>query len=260
MSHMTVDVNLCKKDGSCVAVCPSGALCLSEDGYPAEFSEARCILCGQCMAVCAAGALAHADMPSHSFEPLPGMQPTPEQMDGLLKSRRSIRAFKEQPVSREVIQACLDIARRAPSANNSQKLHWIVLDGNEKVRELAREMIFGVQSVGMQPRLLEQWENGEDKMLRGAPMVVVACAPTEYAWGKEDAAIALSYFEMAAETRGIGACWAGFLTRIAAVHAPVRWQLKVPNGYSVRGALMVGESKYAYHLIPPRKALSVQWC
>ena len=35
--------------------------------------------------------------------------------------------------------------------------------------------------------------------------------------------------------------------------------LKVPEGFVVRGALMLGESKYRYRRIPPRKPLSAQW-
>jgi nitroreductase/NAD-dependent dihydropyrimidine dehydrogenase PreA subunit len=260
MSHMVVDLNLCQKDGACVAVCPSGAIQLNRDGFPTEFSEGECILCGHCMAVCATEALSHPGMPREGFEPLPNSMPTSAQMDGLLVSRRSIRAFKKRPVNRETILTCLDIARHAPSAKNAQVLNWIVIDGANKVRELAREMILGLEPVSMRLSELEQWQNAKDGMLRGAPMVVVACAPTNYTWGKEDAAIALAYFEMAARTRGLSACWAGYLTHIAGNHAPLQQLLNVPDGYTVRGAMMVGESKYSYRRVPPRKPLSLQWC
>jgi nitroreductase len=89
--------------------------------------------------------------------------------------------------------------------------------------------------------------------------VAVVCAPKDYGWGKEDGAIALTYLELAAEARGLGACWAGYLTRIAAVHEPLCRLLGVPDGYVVCGGLMLGKGKYSYRSIPPRKALSVQW-
>jgi hypothetical protein len=54
-------------------------------------------------------------------------------------------------------------------------------------------------------------------------------------------------------------CWAGYLTHVAGVHAPIREMLSVPEGYAVQGGLMLGERKHAYRLIPPRKPLSVQW-
>lgn len=260
MSQITVDATLCMKGGACVEVCPSRCLSFNQDGFPEERSDSKCILCGHCLAVCPTGALAVADLPIDSFEPLPSALPALEQMDGLLRSRRSIRAFKEDPVSRDVILSLLDVARRAPTARNSQKLHWIVVEGQEKVHALAKETVNGLQPLSVPPGLLDQWKNGYDFVLRGAPMLVVACAPTEYEWGKEDAAIALTYFEMAANVRGIGTCWAGYLTAVASRHAPLCRLLNVPDGFSVRGCLMVGESKHTYLRVPPRKALSLQWC
>jgi nitroreductase len=211
------------------------------------------------MSVCVTGALVHADMAADSFESLPGVLPAPEQIDSLLKSRRSIRSFKDKPADRETILSCLNIARRAPTAKNSQRLHWIVVEGKEKVRELSLEAINGLDASSVQPGLLQRWNEGYDFILRRAPSVVVVCAPTEYAWGKEDASIALTYFEMAAKARGVGVCWAGYLTVVAQRHAPLRRLLRVPDGYSVRGAMMVGQSKYTYRRVPPRKPLSVQW-
>ena len=74
---------------------------------------------------------------------------------------------------------------------------------------------------------------------------------------------ALSYcegaLELAAEARGLGVCWAGYLTRIAGLYEPVRKMLEVPEGYAVRGGLMLGEGMHAYGRIPPRKPLSAHW-
>ena len=79
MSQMTVDMNICEKDGACVAVCPTGALQMNRAGFPAEFLEDSCIECGHCMAVCATEALDHPGMPRDAFEPQPDAMPTPEQ-------------------------------------------------------------------------------------------------------------------------------------------------------------------------------------
>ena len=237
MNQITVDTSLCKRDGVCVDVCPSRTLALNEEGFPEEVSEDKCILCGHCVAVCASHALTHSGLPEEDFLPI----------------------FKDRPVARETLEELLDVARRAPTASNSQKLHWIVVGDKAKVHALSEESVKWIRSSGNGTALLESWESGYDFVLRGAPTVVVACAPVEYGWGKQDCAIALTYLELAAEARGLGACWAGYLTRIAAVHAPLRQALSVPEGYVVCGGLMLGERKYAYRRIPPRKPLSVQW-
>jgi nitroreductase len=180
-------------------------------------------------------------------------------MDGMLMSRRSVRAFKDRPVARETLEELLDVARRAPTASNSQKLKWIVVGDGAKVRALSQAAVNWMRSSGNSSALLEQWDCGYDFVLRGAPAVVVACAPEDYGWGKQDCAIALTFLELAAEARGLGVCWAGYLTRIAEIHAPLRQALSVPEGYVVCGGLMLGEGKYSYRQIPPRKPLSVQW-
>jgi len=61
-----------------------------------------------------------------------------------IQTRRSIRAFRPDPVRREVLEELLDVCRWAPSARNAQPWHFAVLGGtvldevkarlNEKVR------------------------------------------------------------------------------------------------------------------------------
>jgi nitroreductase/NAD-dependent dihydropyrimidine dehydrogenase PreA subunit len=260
VSRIAVDRTLCIQDGACAEVCPTRALALGQDGFPEEVPESRCILCGHCVAVCSRNALAHVELPEEPLLPAATELPSPALIDSFLMSRRSIREFKDQPVGAHVLQALLDVARRAPTANNSQQLDWIVVEGTAKVHALAAETVNGLRHAsGLSPSLLEQWENGYDFVLRGAPALVVACAPEDYGWRREDCAIAITFLELAAESRGLGACWAGYLTRIAALHKPLRQLLSVPDGYSVCGGLMLGKGKYSYRRIPPRKPLSVQW-
>jgi nitroreductase len=243
-----------------VAVCPSRVLALDADGFPEEIPESRCILCGHCAAVCPHSAFHHAGLPEDEFLAMPAELPGAAVIDGFLMSRRSVREYKDRPVGRAVMEELLDVARRAPTASNSQKLHWIVIEERAKLRALTQETVNGARLSGVRPDLLQQWEvEGYDFVLRGAPTVVVVCAPKEYGWGKEDGAIALTFLELAAEARGLGACWTGFLARFAATHEPICRLLNVPEGYYVCGGLMLGEPVYAYRRIPPRKPLSVQW-
>jgi nitroreductase len=185
--------------------------------------------------------------------------PSPTVIDGFLISRRSVREFQDRPIARKTLKALLDVARRAPTASNSQKLHWIVVGERAKVHALSVKAMSWLRTSEISPALLAQWEKGYDFILRDAPAVIVVCTPADYAWGKHDCAIALTFLELAAEARGLGVCWAGYLTRVAGVYAPIRQALSVPEGYVVHGGLMLGERKYSYRLVPPRKPLSVQW-
>lgn len=259
MNQIAVDKTLCRKDGVCVDVCGSRTLTMDEDGFPVEDPEQTCILCGHCLAVCAAGALTHAGLPGEPLLPMPTELPSAAAMEGLLISRRSVRTFRNKPVSQETLEALLQVARRAPTAHNSQLLQWIVVNGQEKVHALAEIMASAVRGIEGFQGMLKLWDTGYDFFLRNAPTVVVAYAPADYPWEKTDGAIALTYLELAAEARKLGVCWAGLLTHITAQDARLRQALHLPEGCVVSGALMLGEPHYKFRKVPPRKPLSVQW-
>jgi nitroreductase/NAD-dependent dihydropyrimidine dehydrogenase PreA subunit len=259
MSRILIDQDLCLRDGACVEVCPARYLAQDPDGVPVEVAERNCILCGHCVAVCPNGAFTHNELPDAEFLPVLAEWPNAATIDGFLNSRRSVREFKPEPVDRPTLEALLDVARRAPSASNSQKLQWIVVSGVDQVRAIASKIVACGRISGVHPALLAQWDAGYDFVLRNAPTLVIACAPEEYRWGKEDGAIAVTFLELAAEARGLGACWAGYLTRVAEEHESLRNLLHVPAGFAVRGGLMLGHGTHVYSRIPPRKPLTAHW-
>lgn len=67
-----------------------------------------------------------------------------------IKSRKSIRAYKPDPVPKKVLTALLEVATRAPSGSNTQPWEFIVLTG-ETLGELNRAMIERLHSGKMRP-------------------------------------------------------------------------------------------------------------
>jgi nitroreductase len=61
-------------------------------------------------------------------------------VDGVIRNRRSVRAFLPVPVAKETILEILDVAARAPSGTNTQPWKVIVVTGEIKVA-LSRELI-----------------------------------------------------------------------------------------------------------------------
>ncbi|MBK1687950.1 nitroreductase [Rubrivivax gelatinosus] len=69
------------------------------------------------------------------------MTPTPDSIavvDAAIASRRSIRAFRPDPVPRETVERILEVASRAPSGTNVQPWKVTVLSGAAKARLSAR--------------------------------------------------------------------------------------------------------------------------
>jgi len=63
-----------------------------------------------------------------------------EIVDGVIRGRRSVRAFLPTPVPSETVLEILDVAARAPSGTNTQPWQVIVVTG-EKKDALSRELI-----------------------------------------------------------------------------------------------------------------------
>lgn len=263
MELITVDKEMCRRDGICMAACPTGCIKADDEGYPIPANEAACIGCGHCVAICPHGALENSRVPMADFTP-----PARERADlpavaGLMKFRRSVRTFKDQAVPRETLAELLDIARFAPTAVNTQQISYIVTLDPDKTRGLvdgvAEWMRANISERPYFTRFVEEWDRGQDRILRGAPHVVVALGDANNDWGLTDAAIALSYLELAAAAQGLGVCWAGLLQRALANNPELAASIGVPAGKSICGALMLGVPKYKYSLVPPRNPAKVSW-
>ncbi|MEM1038851.1 MAG: nitroreductase [Pseudomonadota bacterium] len=59
------------------------------------------------------------------------------EFEQVIQDRRSIRGFKNKPVSRELLESVIELANRAPSSMNTQPWHLHVLTGEplERVRQ-----------------------------------------------------------------------------------------------------------------------------
>lgn len=263
MDLITADRLLCKRDGLCATVCPMGTIVMDEAGYPRAAEGAPCIRCGHCLAVCPKGALRHAELSMEDCDPAPEKLPTLPELSGLMRFRRSVRLYKDRPVPRETLAGLLDIARHAPTAVNTQQVSYIVTADPAKTRALAAGVAEWMRAnIHVRPyfaRFVEEWDRGNDRILRGAPHVVVALADAQNDWGEVDCTIALSYLELAAAAAGLGVCWAGILQRALAGDPALAASLGVPPDKRPCGALMLGEPKHRYARIPPRNAAQVRW-
>ncbi|MFO7878097.1 MAG: nitroreductase family protein [Desulfovermiculus sp.] len=262
MNRVEIDRQKCLQDGLCVAECPFGIFAPSEDGVPSVVpgAEAGCITCGHCIAICPGAAITVNDMSAEDCEPVdPELAVSRQQVVQLLKSRRSIRSYKNRPVDRSTLEDLLNISRWAPTAKNEQPVHWIVLQDAQDVASLAAMVVDWMRHKQIQPDIVQAFDQGRDIIHRGAPCLLVAHAPSNGIKPVEDCTIAIATIEAAAPTFGLGACWAGFFMSAAREHQPIKDFFSLPAGHHVYGALMLGYPKVKYNRIPPRDALKVTW-
>ncbi|NMB97861.1 MAG: nitroreductase [Clostridiaceae bacterium] len=113
----------------------------------------------------------------------------------LIKSRHSVRSYKDVPVEKEKLLQMIEAARNAPSATNAQPWHFIVVTDKQIKDELAETY----------PR---EW-------FKSAPAIIVACGDHSRSWKRKDGkdhcdidiAIAVDHMMLAATELGLGACW-----------------------------------------------------
>jgi nitroreductase len=157
----------------------------------------------------------------------------------LVQSRRSVRAYRPEPVEADKLRYVLEAARWAPSAKNAQPYKILVL--SDPAEKDALSVAY--------PR---PW-------FRAAPHVVAICVrPAEaylrphdafnFAW--VDAAIAMDHLQLAAAEQGLGTCWIGAFDPAAAAKA-----LHLPDGWEVAGMTPLGHPAPESAMKRPRKPL-----
>lgn len=273
MDFLEINLDKCARDGICVAECPSRIIQLDPvEGHPRATSDAElfCLECGHCVAVCPQGALTLRWLgPDDCPVADPGGVLAPDRAEAFLRTRRSIRTFKDRPVERDKLEKLLEIACYAPSAKNEQPWHFIVVEQPGEVRRLAGMVIDWMRGfINSSPavaenygfgRVVEAWDGGYERICRGAPHVIVAHGDRNWAFGVEDCTLALDYLELYAPALGLGTCWAGYLYTAVNQYEPLSEALALPSHHRAYGAMMVGYPKYTYERFPPRRSPKVTW-
>ncbi len=254
-------------------VCPVQIIGMDEKNripYPIEGAQELCINCGHCMAVCAPAALSLETMAPQACLPLKeGWRLSPDKIEPFLKGRRSIRNYKDEPVERAVIEKLIDIARYAPSGINRQPVSWEVISGKENIHGLSEAVIDWMRGLLKEQsplaaslhleNIITAWDKGSDRICRGAPHIILAYSIKEDLTGPQGCTIALAYFELAALSFGLGACWAGYVAMAANMSDEVRRFVGLSPRVGCHGAMMLGYPKYNYSRIPLRNNPAVKW-
>jgi nitroreductase len=185
-----------------------------------------------------------------------------------LRARRSIRAYRPEPVEKDTLLTLLDTARYSATGSNAQLVGWIVIHNPDTIHTLAgmtidwmREHTHDNHPISRYlPAHIENWDQGIDGICRNAPEILVAHVPAGNRMAAIDAIIALTYVDVAAPAYGVGTCWAGLLTMAARDSRPLMEALGIPAGREIGYAMLAGYPKYRPARIPPgRRPLNVSW-
>lgn len=262
MNTILIDADKCKKEGLCVEECPFDLFIKTESGLPelaSGYGEV-CLNCGHCIAICPGNAITLNGLTSEDCDKVDRKTaPDKKQVLQLLRSRRSIRNFKNEPVDKQVIADLIDLSRWAPTAKNIQPVSWLAVTDKDLIHSYSSHVIDWFKELNLFPALVNEFEKGNDMINRDAPCLLIAHAASDGLKPVVDCSIAATTVEIAAPTFGLGACWAGFFMAAAVNHTPLIDALALPDNHQAYAALMLGLPTHRYSRIPPRNPASVEW-
>ncbi len=260
---VVVDNLKCVVCGDCVNTCVNGRISIV-DGH-IQILDSVCILCGHCQAVCRENAITVNSDCFLDKDYVFSLDISSEDMSNYMRSRRSIRKYKENEIPDNLLEEIMDTIRFAPSAINMQDTKWSLINSKEKSDKLEQLMIDYLKenlenqtpltkTINIE-RIIKSYQNGKNPLLRGAPTIIVAKTQNNLS-SDTNAIIALTYLELLVPSYKLGSCWAGFL-KICSEYPPIREYLKINETEHMAGSLMLGYPNEEYYNIPRRNKINI---
>lgn len=258
MNHQfVVDKEKCIKCGLCTNDCLTSAITKDEEGYPKMQNPLYCIECQHCFAICPQGAISIMNKNPDNSNEIKNINS--DDLLNLIQSRRSVRKYKQVNVSKETISKLKDMLNYCPTGCNNHKLHFSIIDDievmddfrlktNEKITSLItkKPMEFLLGKLKKFVKYKDAFLAGEDIIFRGAPHLIAVSAPVNAPCPVQDGLIALSYFELYANSLGLGTLWCGFCQTALKMFPELVEYLRVPEGYQPIYVMLFGYSDVKY--------------
>lgn len=153
-----------------------------------------------------------------------------------IKTRRSVRAFKEEKIPHEVINEVVEAASFAPSWKNTQTVRYIVIEDRALIEKLADECVLGFEY--------------NSRTMKKAPALIVVTTIGKRSgyerdgtfstskgshWESFDAGVAAQTFCLAAHEKGLGTVIMGIFDEQKTALA-----IDLPEGQSVSALISTG--------------------
>jgi len=148
-------------------------------------------------------------------------------MIDILRNRRSIRKYTEQPIEQDKLDILKEAALRSPSSKNINPWEFIFVDDKETIGRLKECKPHGIMP------------------LKTAPLAIVVCADeTKNDVWIEDCSIASILLQLTAQSLELGSCWIQIRNRMhsgeLSSEKHIQKLLGMPENYRVLSIVAIG--------------------
>ncbi|MFH1998930.1 MAG: nitroreductase family protein [Planctomycetota bacterium] len=280
-----LDEEKCDLCGLCLEVCGRGIFSRGEEVMRFDPGAGACIECGHCMAICPQAALRLND--GARPPPLkPALMPAPEALLHFLRSRRSVRRFKNEVPSRSEIEKLIEAARYSPTGTNKQDVNLVVVTDSERIETLRKAIMVRFTAYDRHlshplKRLLLKtlvdkrfgdpviraflrgfvagYHAGGDPLFHRAPVVVFLHTGEKASTAKDDCCLALFHMVLMAERIGLGSCLLGTAEVAFSKTPSLNDLIGVPRSQPILASACFGYPVFRFSRLVNRKPLNVRW-
>ncbi len=164
-------------------------------------------------------------------------------LDVCIKGRRSVRAYTNEPVSKEQIEIVLEAGVWAPTAMHREPLRFIVIEDKQLIKYVSDETKVMVQK--MMPPLAEQFSTAADIICYNAPVLILVCTEKDPQWDNVnllDSVLAAQNMFLKAYELGLGTCYMGFVNVLNNKPDALK-RVGVPENHTMTVPFIIGHPK-----------------
>ncbi len=286
-----INQEICNKCKLCIEVCPCNIIGINtkNEVYFIPERKSICLNCGQCMSVCNTKAITINGLSyDNDFIDLPKNNIDYKNFIDFLANRRSIRNFKNKPISNEIINQILDSISYAPYGAKPKKINITVIN-NRKIIETALPYIakflddiikwvenpiasfiikrkkgketFNTIKNHLYP--IAKLENYKlkfgDRITRNAPAILIFHAEKGAEEHTNNSLIYATYSILTAHALGLGATIIGIVPAAINKVKEIREVFQIPEENEAIISVIIGYPKYKYKRSIKRSIQKINW-
>lgn len=241
MNHnINIKEVVCIGCGNCIKDCPSMNINLINK--KAILKGQECLKCGHCVAICPVEAVSMTGYDHKPYE-ISKKRIDSDLLLSEIRSRRSIRAFKNENVDKDIILNIIEAGRWSPTAKNVQDVSYVVINKEMQKIELKAVEVFNrlLKFIKIFKKQYKNINIDNNFFFKEAPVAIVIVSDS-----KINGSLAASNMAMMAESYGLGVLYSGFFSVACNLSKSLRKGLDI-NGKKVVTTLVVGYPDVKYY-------------